>query len=108
MCAIARPRTGAGTSAQADCACRAACAAATNVAASPSETSATISLVRAGLVDLIRTPVAPSTGVPAMIEVTLRLITTSSRQFHLLRACGSQPAEHIIEGTHANLQLVRR
>src|SRR6516225_11360105 len=85
MWAIERPRTGAGTSAQAGCACLAACAAATNVLASPSETSATTSLVRAGLVDAIRAPVAPA-GAPAMIEVMLLLITTSVRQCHLVRA----------------------
>src|SRR6516164_8418456 len=82
---MARPRTGAGTSAQAGCACRAARAAATNVLASPRDTSATISLVRAGLVEVIRPPLASAAGVPPMIEVMLRLITTSSRQGHLMR-----------------------
>src|SRR5690349_23987454 len=128
MWAIERPRTGAGTSAQAGWACRAALAAATNVLASPSETSATTSLVRAGLVDAIRAPVAPATGVPAMIEVMLRLITTSVRQCRRLRAAadvaggglvirrgqrrsfiagGGQPAERVVDGTHTNLQFVR-
>jgi hypothetical protein len=79
ICAIARPRTGAGTSAQAGCASRAARAAAANVPASPSETSATTSLIRAGLVDVIRPPGAPVTGTPPTIEVMLRLIVTSLR-----------------------------
>ena len=72
MCAMARPRTGAGTSAQAGCAARAAAAAAAKVAASASATSATTSLVRAGLVDVIRPAGAPGTAAPPMTEVSER------------------------------------
>ena len=72
MCAIARPRTGAGTSAHACCASRAARAAVTSSAASPSATSATTSSSRAGLVDRIRPPGASATGRPAITEKTVR------------------------------------
>src|ERR1700691_920741 len=74
MWAMARPRTGAGTSAQPGWTARAARAAAANVPASPSAISATVSLVRAGFAEVIRPPGAPVTGTPAMTEVTGRVI----------------------------------
>src|SRR4051812_31283717 len=67
-CAITRPRAGAGTLAHSRCAARAARAASTNVAASPSATSATTSSVRAGLVEVRRPPGASRRTSPPMIE----------------------------------------
>src|SRR4051794_29647530 len=63
---MARPRTGAGVSAQACCAWRAARAAATTVSGSPSETCATVSARSAGLVEA--TVRVPGTRSPATIE----------------------------------------
>src|SRR4051812_18203130 len=68
-CAITRPRAGAGTFAHSYWAARAARAASTNVAASPSATSATTSSVRAGFVEM-RTGPSRRTS-PPMIEPSL-------------------------------------
>jgi hypothetical protein len=74
MCAIARPRTGAGTSAHARCACRASLAAATTSAGSPSATSATTSSRRAGFTERSHSPGASpaactgGTGLPPTTE----------------------------------------
>src|SRR6185437_1594747 len=78
MWAMARPRTGAGTSAQAGWAALAARAAATKTPPSPSLTVATTSLVRAGFVEATSPPGAPSAGTPPTIEVTTRLILNTS------------------------------
>src|SRR5215210_5758474 len=64
---------GAGTAAHSRCASRAALHASTNVPASPSDTSATVSNVNAGFVEVIRPPGAPSGGRPPIIEATVRV-----------------------------------
>ncbi len=77
MFAIARPRTGAGTSAHARWASAAARAAVTSSGPSPSATSATTSSRRAGLVERNVPPGPPATGRPAMTEVTVRAFERS-------------------------------
>src|SRR4051794_7506766 len=67
-------RTGAGTSAHPRCASRAARHASTNVFASPKSTSATVSEVRAGLVEVIRPPGASSGELPPIREATVRVL----------------------------------
>src|SRR5919112_661180 len=64
---------GAGTAAHFPCASRAARHASTNVPASPSDTSATVSEVRAGFVEVMRPPGAPSGARPPIIEATVRV-----------------------------------
>ena len=71
MCAIARPRIGAGTAAHARCACLAARAAVTRSGASPSATSATTSSRCAGLVEENRPAGAPCTGLPPITAETV-------------------------------------
>src|SRR6266545_1952103 len=71
--ATARPRTGAGTCAQARCASRAARHAATKVPASPRATSATTSSSRAGLTEGSVPPGAPSIGRPSTTEETFKV-----------------------------------
>src|SRR5215203_4915672 len=66
-------RIGAGTDAHSRCASRAAVHASTNVPASPSDTSATVSDVRAGFVEVMRPPGAPSGARPPIIEATVRV-----------------------------------
>src|SRR5690348_2403798 len=68
MCAIARPRTGAGTSAQAGWAVLAARQASTYVAPSASVTSATTSLVRDGFREEYGVP-PDEAGRPAITEL---------------------------------------
>src|SRR5689334_9524424 len=77
ICWIARPRTGAGTSAQAAWASRAARQAATKVDASPRSASATTSEVSAGLVEVIRPPGASVSGRPETMEATVRVCWAS-------------------------------
>src|ERR671912_2088828 len=64
---------GAGTDAHSRCASRAALHASTNVPASPSDTSATVSDVSAGFVEVMRPPGAPSGARPPIIEATVRV-----------------------------------
>src|SRR5215210_7467370 len=68
-------RIGAGTSDHSRCAARAALHACTNVPASPSSTSATVSVVRAGFVESMRPPGASSTARPPITEATVRVPT---------------------------------
>src|SRR5712691_3046226 len=82
ICWIARPRTGAGVAAHEGWATRAARHASTKVPASPSCASATTSSRRAGLVERIRPPGAPSSGRPPMIERTVRLMAVASLDHH--------------------------
>src|SRR3712207_6819350 len=67
-----RERIGAGTAAHSLCASRAARQAATKVPASPSRTSATVSSVRAGLVEPKLPPGASSSVLPPTMEATVR------------------------------------
>src|ERR687889_910513 len=64
---------GAGTPAHSRCATRAARHASTNVSASPSSTSATVSDVRAGFTEVVRPPGAPSGELPPIREATVRV-----------------------------------
>src|SRR5215213_5060670 len=66
-------RMGAGTAAHSRCAPRAARLACTNVSASPSSTSATVSHVRAGFTEVIRPPGASSDELPPIREATVRV-----------------------------------
>src|SRR5215203_1297436 len=66
-------RTGAGTSAHSRCAPRAARHASTNVSASPSNTSATVSEARAGFTEVMCPPGASSGELPPTREVTVRV-----------------------------------
>ena len=70
-CWITSPRTGAGTAAQPACASAAACAARTNVSASPSSASDTRSARLAGFGIWRRPPGASSTGRPFSSELTV-------------------------------------
>jgi hypothetical protein len=72
MCAMARPRTGAGTAAQASWAFRAASAAPTKTGASANETSPTTSDSSAGLV--LGWVCTPATGLPPTTDVTIRVL----------------------------------
>ena len=69
-CAITRPRAGAGTAAHSFCAARAARAASTKTDASPSETVATTSDVRAGFVEVRVPPGASARAMPSTMEAT--------------------------------------
>ena len=71
-------------------AARAASQAATKVPASPSRTSATISSVSAGLVEVVRPPGASVAARPAMIEPTVR-----DMALNLARVCCDPPGARL-------------
>src|SRR5829696_1549013 len=82
---------GAGTAAHSRCASRAALHASANVPASPSDTSATVSDVRAGFVEVVCPPGAPSGARPPIMEATVRVSEAVPSRASVVRILYLQP-----------------